>query len=58
MHELGHLLGLGDVESTGVLMGPLERGKPLTKPTKNEVEDVKALRHAIREKIRAAEAIQ
>jgi predicted Zn-dependent protease len=56
MHELGHLLGLADADSTGVLMGPLERGKPLSKPTRTEVEDVKALRHAIREKIRVAEA--
>jgi predicted Zn-dependent protease len=57
MHEMGHLLGLADVETTGVLMGPLERGKPLTKPTRNEIEDVKSLRQTIREKIRAAEAL-
>lgn len=57
MHEMGHLLGLADVETTGVLMGPLERGKPLTKPTKAEVEDVKSLRETIRRKIRAAEAL-
>jgi hypothetical protein len=57
MHELGHLLGLADVENTGVLMGPLERGKPLSKPTRSEVEDVKSMRQTIREKIRAAEAL-
>jgi hypothetical protein len=56
MHEIGHLLGLGDVEKTGVLMGPLERGKPLSKPTAAEVEDVKSLRETLRSKIRYAEA--
>ncbi len=56
MHEVGHLLGLGDVESTGYLMGPLERGKPLAKPTLTEIEDVKALRRMVRERIKAAVA--
>jgi predicted Zn-dependent protease len=56
MHEIGHLLGLGDIEKTGVLMGPLERGKPLSRPTTAEVEDVKSLRQTLRSKIRNAEA--
>ncbi len=55
MHEIGHLLGLGDIEKTGVLMGPLERGKPLSRPTVAEVEDVKSLRQTLRSKIRLAE---
>ncbi len=56
MHELGHLLGLGDVDKPGALMGPLERGKPLSKPTVSEVEDVRELRQLIRDKIRIAES--
>jgi len=51
LHEFGHLLGLGDVSKTGVLMGPLERGKPLLKPTVGEVEDIRALRSLLRERI-------
>jgi hypothetical protein len=56
MHELGHLLGLADASEVGVLMGPLERGKPLSRPTTVEVDDVKSLRRTLRLRIRAAEA--
>ena len=54
MHEVGHLLGLADAPNPGVLMGPLERGKPLERPTRAETEDIKELRRTIRERLRAA----
>ena len=54
LHELGHLLGLGDQESVGWIMGPMERGKPLSRPADSEVEDVKSLRRLLRAKIDGA----
>jgi hypothetical protein len=54
MHEIGHLLGLADTSRHGVLMGPLERGKPLNKPTQQETEDVKAIRKVLRQKLQSA----
>jgi hypothetical protein len=51
MHELGHLLGLADAPRPGVIMGPLERGKPLSRPTQGEIDDVRALRNLLRNKI-------
>ena len=54
MHEIGHLLGLADSPDVGLLMGPLERGKPLLRPTPGETEDVKALRRTLRGRLRAA----
>ena len=51
MHELGHLLGLADVPQAGSLMGPLDRGKPLERPTVREVDDVRELRALLRQRI-------
>ncbi len=51
MHELGHLLGLTDVVETGFLMGPMERGNPLPKPTAIEIQAVIQIRQAVRERI-------
>ena len=58
MHEIGHLLGLGDTPELGLLMGPMERGNPINRPTAGEVEDIKTLRRALRERIRQAAAAQ
>ena len=58
MHEIGHLLGLGDTPELGLLMGPMERGHPVNRPTAGEVEDIKTLRRALRERIRQAAAAQ
>ena len=51
MHEFGHLLGLADVPQAGALMGPLDRGNPLRRPTAREVDDVRELRALIRQRI-------
>lgn len=48
MHELGHLLGLADVNETGLLMGPMERGKPLPMPSAQEIDAVRRLRADVR----------
>ena len=56
MHELGHLLGLADNPQVGVLMGPMERGKPLSKPTPQETDDVKSIRRILRQKLQQAGA--
>ncbi len=56
MHEIGHLLGLADVPTTGLLMGPLERGNPVNKPTPQETEDVKSIRRILRQKLNEAAA--
>lgn len=50
MHEIGHLLGLADAPTIGLLMGPLERGNPVNRPTAQETEDVKAIRRILRQK--------
>ncbi|MCB0825461.1 MAG: matrixin family metalloprotease [Armatimonadetes bacterium] len=50
-HELGHLLGLDDVTENGKLMGPLRFGKPVLAPATNEVDAVKTLRQAARQRI-------
>lgn len=54
MHEIGHLLGLADAGKIGLLMGPMERGNPLSEPTDEEIEDVKALRRTLRQRIKSA----
>jgi hypothetical protein len=56
MHEIGHLLGLADTAQAGVLMGPMERGKPLSKPTIQETGDVKTIRKVLRQKLQSAGA--
>jgi hypothetical protein len=43
-HEFGHMFGLDDVKSVGMLMGPLDIRKPVVKPTMEEIETVKAIR--------------
>lgn len=53
MHEFGHLLGLRDQAEVGVVMGPLDRGNPLSKPSKAEVDSVRELRSMLRERIEA-----
>ena len=50
-HELGHLLGLDDVSENGKLMGPLRFGMPVLTPATNEVDAVKTLRQAARQRI-------
>lgn len=43
-HEFGHLFGLDDVNTVGLLMGPLDLRKPVSAPDITEVETVIALR--------------
>ncbi|MCU0316967.1 MAG: hypothetical protein MUC92_10275 [Fimbriimonadaceae bacterium] len=50
-HEMGHLLGLADVDEVGPLMGPMQIGKPSTDPLPREVQAVKQLRRVAREQI-------
>ena len=57
MHELGHLLGLGDTSNVGVLMGPLRRGHPLYRPTRVEVENVETLRALLKARIGEVQAM-
>lgn len=51
MHEFGHLLGLGDVDATGTLMGPLTRGHPVSGPSASEAQAVVELRRHIRRQL-------
>ena len=57
MHELGHLLGLADMSRAGCLMGPMNRGKPLERPTVREVDDVRELRALLRQRIEDVKAL-
>ncbi|MCH8979348.1 MAG: matrixin family metalloprotease [Armatimonadetes bacterium] len=57
MHELGHLLGLADVSRAGYLMGPMNRGEPIERPTDREVEDVRELRALLRQRIEDVKAL-
>ena len=57
MHEIGHLLGLADASRAGLLMGPLDRGKPLARPTDREVEAVRELRALLRRRIEEVKAL-
>lgn len=43
-HEVGHILGLEDSDSTGDLMGPLDVDHPVGQPMPHEIEAVKELR--------------
>jgi hypothetical protein len=47
-HELGHLLGLADVEESGGLMGPMDRSRLTAGPTQAEVAAVLEVRRAYR----------
>jgi hypothetical protein len=40
MHEIGHVLGLEDTESTGAIMGPLDMNRPVSRPLPHEVKAV------------------
>ena len=44
-HEIGHLLGLADVEQPGFLMGPMDRDHLTHGPTQTEVDAVVSMRH-------------
>jgi hypothetical protein len=54
MHEFGHILGLDDSKRVGDVMGPLDLGKPVVNPNKDEVDELKRLRAEVRA-LRAAE---
>lgn len=49
-HELGHLLGLADVDFVGHLMGPLDWNAPTLHPLPHEVRAVRLLRSAARDR--------
>lgn len=49
-HELGHLLGLADVDYVGHLMGPLDWNTPTLTPLPHEVRAVRLLRAAARDR--------
>lgn len=51
MHEIGHMLGLGDSEVAGTLMGELIRERPAPGPNEHEVADVVALRRFARQRL-------
>lgn len=44
-HELGHLIGLDDIDKTGQLMGPMLLDKPCPAPNKRETYAVQFLRN-------------
>jgi hypothetical protein len=50
-HELGHLLGLDDVENCVGLMGPFVPGKARLKPSKDELSAVLEYRDQLRQAI-------
>lgn len=52
-HELGHLLGLADVETVGVLMGPMVPHKCTLAPAQHEVAALRSLRRAAGERLDA-----
>lgn len=56
-HELGHLLGLADVEHTGHLMGPMVIGEPVSGPLPHEIRAIKLLREAARTKVSEIEKL-
>lgn len=47
-HELGHLLGLADVDNVGTLMGPMVMDRPTMEPAAHELSALKRLRHEAR----------
>lgn len=50
-HELGHALGLGDMASTGYIMGPVELGNPFARLNTVEVDAVKQFRSKVRDEM-------
>ncbi len=61
MHELGHVLGLEDTESTGDIMGPLDMNKPVSKPRPHEskaVWDIRFLATKIRKESLAQQIVK
>lgn len=50
-HEMGHLLGLADVDEVGYLMGPMDRSKLTNGPTAVEVSAIQEVRRAFREEM-------
>lgn len=50
-HELGHALGLGDVQQSGRIMGPMTLGRPLSALTQDEVRAVQGFRASVRSEI-------
>jgi hypothetical protein len=55
-HELGHMFGLDDVNTVGMLMGPLDLRKPVSKPNPTEIETVQAIRAECQSIVAKAEA--
>jgi len=47
-HEVGHILGLEDSDSTSDLMGPLDTSRPMHRPQPYEAQAVKKLREEAR----------
>jgi hypothetical protein len=50
-HELGHLLGLTDADTTTGLMGPFVAGAPRLAPSSNELDAVQQFRQQVRDEI-------
>jgi Zn-dependent protease with chaperone function len=50
-HEMGHLLGLADVEDVGYLMGPMDRARLTSGPTSVEVNAIQEVRQAFRQEM-------
>lgn len=55
-HELGHVLGLDDVDVKGALMGPLDPARPCDGPSRAEIDAVAELRHRASRLADAADA--
>lgn len=51
-HELGHLLGLADLEKPGQLMGPMVKGKHVFNPLPHELRAVQELRALAKSKLK------
>lgn len=50
-HEMGHLMGLADVDEVGYLMGPMDRSRLTNGPTSLEVNAIQEVRQAFREEL-------